>query len=350
MNLSNLWRNIRSPRTAQKALVLTALLYCAGIQSDTTLQPSPKPLKKIDEIIRYSTDLEVTKKGVVYNPHGMYLYETLADIESLSYFMNPLASADDGFEDNVFTNLINIHNQEVGDYSGGLARGVLLNQQGFFLTNHHIISTTRGDAQYYSDQRSITVILRDGTTRPTTILASDFNNDLALGKVDLGNYKVNSMRLFPNTKGVELGKEVYIAAFGWYKDNELVMEPGEGNMQINMIFPGQVTGHLDSISIRNESGKYSLDQLTSNSFAFTGISGSPVFDPGQMIYGIMSSICAPDRYMILTYGEHFIIKKFISLESANFIPSDSIRRLVFSYYEKALQVPAYPYIIPDQGK
>jgi hypothetical protein len=347
MGLSKLWGTMRNPKIAQKALIFTALLYCAGIKSDSTIQAPIKPVKQIEEIAHYSTDHEVTNHGFDYNPHGMFLQDSFSELESLSYFMSPSSPSDEQFNNIALTNLINVYNQEVGNNVGGLGRGILLNPEGYFLTNHHIISTTRDSTHFYSDQRSMRVILRDGTTRPVNILASDFDNDLALGRIALGDYEVERIRLFPDTKEPELGKEVYIAAFGWYDNNELSTEPTEGNTLVNMVFPGTVTGQLDSIKIHNEADKYSLHQTKTNSFAFIGISGSPVFDASQMLYGLISSICAPDKYMILTNGEHFMIKRFLALESTNFIPTDSIRRLVMSYQSEALQAPTYPYLSLD---
>src|SRR3989338_7511615 len=333
MKPSQLWKHMRSPRLIKHAFLITVLCYSAGIQSDSL----PKPVKHIEDKgpVPYESFLDsfimhhpVDTNGFVYNPYMIDIKTAPEDITSLLYFLNPMPPTELIFDDYITTNLVNVHNSEIANYDGGLARGILLNPEGYFLTNHHVISITGENGSYYANPHNIRVILRDGTTRHARILCTDFENDLALGRVDLGNYTVDRINLYPNSEGVNKGKDVYIAAFGWFKDNELESIPNGNGILMNFVYPGTVTGRLDTIKMKNENFKFSINQKMTNCFASVGLSGSPVFDSNQMLYGLVSSICAPDRYMILTNGKQYLVKKFLSIESTNIIPPESIRDFV----------------------
>ena len=68
--------------------------------------------------------------------------------------------------------------------------GVIISQDGYILTNNHVISVSSSESSYYSigEATEITVKLyNDETTYPATVVGSDAKTDLAVLKIDKDN-------------------------------------------------------------------------------------------------------------------------------------------------------------------
>lgn len=75
--------------------------------------------------------------------------------------------------------------------------GVVYSSDGYIITNEHIIK----------DTNEITVTLKNSTTYPATLIASDTNNDIALLKINATNL---SPVTFANSDDIKLGEETTV--------------------------------------------------------------------------------------------------------------------------------------------
>nr|WP_153808091.1 trypsin-like peptidase domain-containing protein [Nocardia sp. SYP-A9097] len=89
----------------------------------------------------------------------------------------------------------------VGD-SGSTGSGVVIDGQGYIVTNNHVISLAANDK---SGKAQLQVVFSDGTRVPTSIVGRDIKSDLAVLKVDVKNLSVIQLG---NSDDVKVGDDV----------------------------------------------------------------------------------------------------------------------------------------------
>jgi len=86
--------------------------------------------------------------------------------------------------------------EERDSQGGGTGSGFVIRQDGYILTNNHVISGAVGGAG------TLTVTFQDGTTKPATVVGRDLSYDLAVVKVDATGLKTATLG---NSAGVVVG-------------------------------------------------------------------------------------------------------------------------------------------------
>lgn len=81
--------------------------------------------------------------------------------------------------------------------SSGLGTGVILDTDGHILTNNHVVAGAQ----------SITVTLPDGEGFVATVVGNDFQTDLAVIRIDPGDYELNPAKLGHSSK-LQVGEDV----------------------------------------------------------------------------------------------------------------------------------------------
>ena len=86
--------------------------------------------------------------------------------------------------------------EERDSQGGGTGSGFVIRQDGYILTNNHVISGAANGAG------TLTVTFQDGTTKPATVVGRDLSYDLAVVKVDASGLKTATLG---NSAGVVVG-------------------------------------------------------------------------------------------------------------------------------------------------
>ncbi|MQA10440.1 MAG: PDZ domain-containing protein [Pseudonocardiaceae bacterium] len=94
--------------------------------------------------------------------------------------------------------------------TGGVGSGVVIDEQGYVITNHHVVSTAVDN-----DDAKITAVFRDGTRAPAQLVGNDPKTDLAVIKVNVRNPTVvrsgSSEQLAPGDAVVAVGSPFGLA-------------------------------------------------------------------------------------------------------------------------------------------
>jgi putative serine protease PepD len=86
--------------------------------------------------------------------------------------------------------------EERDPQGGGTGSGFVIRQDGYILTNNHVIAGAAGGSG------SLTVTFQDGTVKPATVVGRDLSYDLAVIKVDASGLKTATLG---NSSGVVVG-------------------------------------------------------------------------------------------------------------------------------------------------
>ncbi|MDY5276266.1 MAG: trypsin-like peptidase domain-containing protein [Erysipelotrichaceae bacterium] len=151
------------------------------------------------------------------------------------------------------------NNSFFGSYeSTSLGSGVIISEDGYIVTNNHVISGAT----------NVSVELNDGTTYGATIVGSDAKTDLALLKIEASGLKYSRMI---DSDELNLGQEV--VAIG----NSL----GEGTSSTN----GIISALNRDVTISN----YSMNLILTNAQVNNGNSGGGLFDLNGNLVGIVNA-------------------------------------------------------------
>lgn len=112
------------------------------------------------------------------------LGELGADVSELASLSGDFSSVADDALDGVVSIITN----------KGLGSGAIYSDDGYIVTNYHVVSSTS----------SIDIMLRDGTTQSASLIGADTTNDIALLKVS-GNYYALT---FGNSNDISVGEAV----------------------------------------------------------------------------------------------------------------------------------------------
>ncbi|MDR0324798.1 MAG: trypsin-like peptidase domain-containing protein [Oscillospiraceae bacterium] len=149
-------------------------------------------------------------------------------------------------------------------YASGTGTGIVVSEDGYIVTNHHVVE----GAQY------ITVILNDNTEHTARLVGSDRLSDLAVLKIRAEGLTPAE---FGNSDTVEHGDPV--AAIG----NPFGIELR------NSITTGVISGVNRDITIEDASGDITMTVLQTNCAVNPGNSGGPLLNEYGQVIGIISS-------------------------------------------------------------
>ena len=169
------------------------------------------------------------------------------------------------------------------DRSGATGSGMILREDGYILTNHHVVE----------DARSVTVILTDGTELDARIIGSDFLSDIAVLKVDRTGLPT-----------VELGSSdaMVTGAKCYAIGNPLGME-----FQ-NTFTDGMISAINRDITLNDPyRGDVSMTVLQTNCAVNPGNSGGPLLNDRGQVIGIVSSKIMGDYFTSTVEGLGFAI-------------------------------------------
>ncbi len=159
------------------------------------------------------------------------------------------------------------YNGEESGYTTGVGTGIIIDSDGYILTNSHVISD--GDAD------TITVELYDGTEKKATVLWNDSTIDLAIIKVDA-----------TGLTAAELGDsdDVKIGAYAVAIGNPLGLDFERS------VTAGVISGLNRSITITEGQSSITMDNLIQTDAAInSGNSGGPLLNASGQVIGINSA-------------------------------------------------------------
>jgi serine protease Do len=171
---------------------------------------------------------------------------------------------------------LDVFEQFFGGRSGqqtqsGIGSGFIIRGDGVIVTNEHVV----GGAS------KISVMLRDGTTYPATLLGADETNDLAVIKVDAKNLPVaalgNSEQLIVGEWAIAIGNP-----FGFVLGNT---EPA--------VTTGVISATGRNLLGRTEGNGVYLGMIQTDASINPGNSGGPLVNATGEVIGVNSSIYTP---------------------------------------------------------
>jgi serine protease Do len=144
----------------------------------------------------------------------------------------------------------------------GAGTGFLVSQNGYILTNRHVVEDTEA---YY------TVLLSDGSQKPATVVWRDSQNDIAVVKIEGKGYHQIQ---FGDSDSLKLGQSVFAVG------NAL----GEYN---NSVSVGVISGLNRTIEAASPTGSEKLTGIVQTDAAINpGNSGGPLVDLEGKVVGI----------------------------------------------------------------
>ncbi len=154
--------------------------------------------------------------------------------------------------------------------SGGVGSGVVIDGQGYVLTNHHVVARA-GDA----GKAEITTVFTDGTRTPAQVVGTDPKTDLAVLKVDVANPVV-----------IEIGDSDALAA------GDAVMAIGSPFGLENTVTEGIVSALHRPVTAPGENGDppVTYDAIQTDAAINPGNSGGALVDSTGALVGINSMI------------------------------------------------------------
>lgn len=156
---------------------------------------------------------------------------------------------------------------EGGSGPGGAGSGFVITEDGYIVTNHHVVGDANG---------SISVTFDDGTTRAAKLVGSDPYEDLAVIKVEAEGLTVAELG---SSEATQVGDAVI--AIG----NALALEGGP------TVTTGIVSG-LDR-SIPTEDGPVLPDVIQTDAAINRGNSGGPLLNARGQVIGINTAVANP---------------------------------------------------------
>ena len=143
--------------------------------------------------------------------------------------------------------------------------GLILSEDGFILTNYHVIEHA------YADEYEITVITRDGTRYPASIAGVEPDNDMAVLKIDASGL---TAAVLGNSDGISVGDSIYAVG------NPL------GELEFSMT-SGCVSA-TDRLICSGESA-VPINMFQVDAAVNTGNSGGPVYNGQGEVIGIVTA-------------------------------------------------------------
>lgn len=158
---------------------------------------------------------------------------------------------------------------EVGQ-SGGVGSGVVIDQEGYILTNHHVVSQAAR-----ADEAKLTVVFTDGTRVQGAIVGTDPRTDLAVLKVDVENPVV-----------IQIGDSDALAP------GDRVMAIGSPFGLENTVTEGIVSALNRPVTAPGENGDppVTYDAIQTDAAINPGNSGGALVDSTGALVGINSMI------------------------------------------------------------
>ncbi|WP_198283874.1 S1C family serine protease [Saccharomonospora azurea] len=154
--------------------------------------------------------------------------------------------------------------------SGGVGSGVVIDHEGYILTNHHVVSQASR-----ADDAKLTVVFTDGTRLKGAIVGSDPKTDLAVLKVNVQNPVV-----------IEIGDSDALAA------GDRVMAIGSPFGLENTVTEGIVSALNRPVTAPGENGDppVTYDAIQTDAAINPGNSGGALVDSTGALVGINSMI------------------------------------------------------------
>lgn len=148
----------------------------------------------------------------------------------------------------------------------GSGSGIIIDDRGYVLTNHHVIM----------EAQSVQVTLSDGSSYPAKLVGSDPDSDLAVIKIAAPKSKLKSIRLGDSDK-LRVGQKVLAIGNPFGLEETLT------------------TGVISSVgrSIRAPSGLLIEDMIQTDASINPGNSGGPLLNSDGELIGINSAIFTP---------------------------------------------------------
>ncbi|MGH3520419.1 MAG: trypsin-like peptidase domain-containing protein [Haloechinothrix sp.] len=153
---------------------------------------------------------------------------------------------------------------------GGVGSGVVIDPDGYIITNHHVISTAAKD-----DKAKLMVVFTDGTRAEGTVVGSDPKTDLAVIKVNVTNPTV-----------IQVGKSSELVA------GDKVIAVGSPFGLENTVTEGIVSALNRPITAPGENGDppVTYDAIQTDAAINPGNSGGALVDSTGALIGINSLI------------------------------------------------------------
>ncbi len=104
----------------------------------------------------------------------------------------------------VSPSVVSVQAVNLQDGKGGTGSGVIMSQDGYVITNHHVVTNETTGAPL----DKITVVLADGTMRPAEIKGVDKQTDLAVLKIDPNGIDIVPAE-FGDSKSLQPGEAVF---------------------------------------------------------------------------------------------------------------------------------------------
>jgi S1-C subfamily serine protease len=160
--------------------------------------------------------------------------------------------------EDVYLNLV----PDKGDYGSG----IVISNDGFILTNHHVINSAT----------SVRVTLYDGSTYPAALVGEDKTNDLAVIKIAPGNKNLSTIP-FGDSSGLQVGQRCLAIGNPFGLDRTLTI------------------GIVSSLgrTLKTETGRLIKGVIQTDAAINPGNSGGPLLDSSGHLIGITTAIWSP---------------------------------------------------------
>ncbi|NIJ13969.1 S1-C subfamily serine protease [Saccharomonospora amisosensis] len=154
--------------------------------------------------------------------------------------------------------------------TGGVGSGVVIDKQGYVLTNNHVVSAARRD-----EQAKIMAVFIDGTRAPAQVVGTDPKTDLAVLKVNVANPVV-----------IEIGRSADLAP------GDSVIAVGSPFGLANTVTEGIVSALNRPVTAPGENGEPAVtyDAIQTDAAINPGNSGGALVDSTGALVGINSMI------------------------------------------------------------
>jgi putative serine protease PepD len=164
---------------------------------------------------------------------------------------------------------------------GDTGSGVILRQDGYILTNNHVVAAATGGGA------TVTVTFNDGTTAPATIVGGDAEDDLAVIKVDKSGLPV---AVLGSASSVKVGDPVL--AIGSPLGLQGTVTSGIVS-SVNRPVQTSDSSQPDPFGGGQQSGPTTvIDAIQTDAAINPGNSGGPLVDTAGEVIGINSAIAS----------------------------------------------------------
>ena len=153
---------------------------------------------------------------------------------------------------------------------GGTGSGIIIRRDGYVLTNNHVVTL---DSQTNASANRITVTLKDGSTKPATVVGTDTTDDLAVIKISATNLPAAS---FAPSSALTVG--------------QTVVALGAPLGLSNTVTSGIVSALARPVATGGGGSSSIFDAIQTDAAINPGNSGGPLVDLGGHVVGVNSAI------------------------------------------------------------